>query len=45
MFALPAFADEGVLEINQVCAVNTGCFVGDSAGFPVTIMDSAMGYR
>jgi len=33
----PAFAVDGVLEINQTCAVNTGCFSGDTAGFPVTI--------
>jgi parallel beta-helix repeat protein len=30
-------AVDGVNEINQVCAVNTGCFAGDAAGFPVTI--------
>ena len=35
--ALPAFAVDGVVEINQTCAVNTGCFSGDAAGFPVTI--------
>lgn len=29
--------DDGVLEINQECAVNTGCFSGDTPGFPVTI--------
>jgi hypothetical protein len=33
----PALASDGVLEINQICAVQTGCFAGDSAGFPVTI--------
>ena len=33
----PGFASDGVLEINQTCAVNTGCFSGDAAGFPVTI--------
>ncbi len=33
----PSYAVDGVLEINQACAVNTGCFSGDSAGFPVTI--------
>jgi len=32
---------DGVLEINQICAVNTGCFPGDAAGFPVTIDGSA----
>jgi hypothetical protein len=31
----PAHAVDGVLEINQACAVNTGCFVGDTAGYPV----------
>ena len=35
--ALPALAVDGVLEINQACAVSAGCFVGDSGGFPVTI--------
>ena len=35
-----AFAVDGVVEINQVCAVNTGCFSGDAAGFPVTIESS-----
>jgi hypothetical protein len=33
----PALASDGVREINQTCAVQTGCFAGDSAGFPVTI--------
>ncbi|MFK7898504.1 MAG: right-handed parallel beta-helix repeat-containing protein [Myxococcota bacterium] len=32
-----ALADDGVLEISQTCAVTTGCFEGDSPGFPVTI--------
>jgi hypothetical protein len=31
------FASDGQLEINQACAVNTGCFPGDDPGFPVTI--------
>jgi hypothetical protein len=42
--ALPvgaAWASDGVLEINQACAVQTGCFSGDSAGFPVTVDGSA----
>lgn len=39
-----AEAVDGVLEINQTCAVNTGCFAGDTAGFPVTIT-AAGGYR
>jgi hypothetical protein len=36
-FASMAFAVDGVLEINQTCAENTGCFAGDTAGFPVTL--------
>ena len=35
--ASAAFASDGVLEINQTCAVQTGCFAGDTAGLPVTI--------
>lgn len=38
--ATPAFAIDGVLEINQTCATQTGCFAGDAAGFPVTITAS-----
>ncbi len=30
-------ASDGLLEINQACAVNSGCFTGDVPGFPVTI--------
>ncbi len=37
ILALPALAGDGVLEINQTCAVQTGCFAGDTAGFPVTV--------
>ena len=33
----PALASDGVLEINQTCATQTGCFAGDTAGWPVTI--------
>lgn len=44
LLAGAAFADDGVLEINQSCAVNTGCLAGDTAGFPVTI-SSAGSYR
>jgi hypothetical protein len=36
----PAFALDGAFEINQTCAVQTGCFPGDSAGYPVTISQS-----
>src|SRR5262245_8298327 len=33
-----AFASDGVLDISQACATAlTGCFSGDTAGFPVTI--------
>jgi parallel beta-helix repeat protein len=42
--ASPALAVDGVLEINQACAVNTGCFSGDAAGLPVTIT-AAGSYR
>lgn len=37
---VPAEARDGVLEIQQICAVNGGCFPGDAAGFPVTISTS-----
>jgi hypothetical protein len=40
LLATPALAVDGVLEINQTCAVQTGCFAGDTAGFPVTITSS-----
>ncbi|MBY0400189.1 hypothetical protein K2X89_07835, partial [Myxococcota bacterium] len=39
--SFPALATDGVLEVNQTCAVQTGCFAGDTAGFPVTISGSA----
>jgi hypothetical protein len=42
--ATPALAVDGVLEINQTCAVQTGCFAGDTAGFPVTLT-TAGSYR
>lgn len=35
-----AFASDGVLEINQACAL-AGCFSGDTPSFPVTIDGSA----
>lgn len=35
-----ALAADGVLEINQACATQTGCFAGDSPGYPVTITGS-----
>lgn len=37
----PAGAVDGVREINQTCAVQTGCFSGDPAGFPVVIDGTA----
>ena len=37
VWALPVLAVDGVLEINQTCAVPTGCFAGDATGFPVQI--------
>jgi hypothetical protein len=36
----PALAIDGVLEINQACAISTGCFAGDAPGLPVTISAS-----
>jgi len=38
---ISAIASNGVLEINHACAVNTGCFSGDTAGYPITIDGSA----
>jgi hypothetical protein len=37
LLSAPAFASDGVLEINQTCAVQTGCFPGDAPGYPITI--------
>ncbi len=34
-------ASDGVIEINQTCATQLGCFSGDVAGFPVTILGLA----
>lgn len=41
--AVGAAASDGVLEINQACALNGGCFPGDTSGFPVTITSTAPG--
>lgn len=30
-------ASDGTIELNQTCAVQTGCFAGDAPGFPITI--------
>ncbi len=35
--SVEAAAGDGVIEINQSCAVSSGCLPGDTAGFPVTI--------
>lgn len=35
---LAARGSDGVLEVNQAC-VATGCFAGDTAGFPVTLSE------
>ena len=40
-FSPVAFAGDGVLEINQTCATELGCFSGDTPGFPVTINGAA----
>jgi hypothetical protein len=37
-----AYAVDGVVEINQTCATQSGCFSGDIASFPVTI-DGSVG--
>jgi len=37
LWGFPVFASDGVLEINQACALNGGCFSGDNSGFPVAI--------
>lgn len=36
-----AYAVDGVAEINHTCAVMTGCFSGDTAGYPITLDGSA----
>jgi len=38
----PTLAVDGVLEINQTCATHTGCFAGDTPGFPVGIVPPAV---
>ena len=39
LLSAQALAQDGVFEINQLC-VDTGCFTGDSPGFPVEITTS-----
>lgn len=36
----PARAGDGVVELNQTCATQTGCLAGDAAGFPITLVAS-----
>jgi hypothetical protein len=36
-----SLASDGVLEINQTCAVQTGCFAGDTAGERMTKKSTA----
>ena len=36
----PALGAEGVVEINQTCAVQTGCVEGDDPGYPVVLTAS-----
>jgi hypothetical protein len=38
-YAGPALASDGALEISQPCAVSTGCFTGDTPGFPVDVTE------
>jgi len=40
LLPLVSHAVDGVWEINSTCAEQTGCFAGDTAGFPVTISAS-----
>lgn len=39
LIANTAHAVDGVVEINQTCAENSGCTSSDAAGFPVTITE------
>jgi hypothetical protein len=44
LFSSPLFASDGVLEINHTCAMETGCFAGDTPGYPVTITEGSTSY-
>lgn len=44
LFSSPLIASDGVLEINHTCAMETGCFAGDSPGYPVTITEGSTSY-
>ncbi len=37
LFVMQVRAVDGVVEINQTCAIQTGCFGGDTSGFPIHI--------
>ena len=37
LLAPATFASDGVIEINQICATQTGCSQGDAPGFPVSL--------
>ncbi len=37
VWSISIYSSDGILEINQVCALTGGCFTGDSGGSPVTI--------
>ncbi|MCF6263119.1 MAG: right-handed parallel beta-helix repeat-containing protein [Xanthomonadales bacterium] len=41
IFSPTLLAAGGVIEINQVCATQLGCFSGDTSGYPVTITGTA----
>lgn len=41
MLASASRAGDGRVEINHTCALQTGCFAGDTAGYPVTITGAA----
>lgn len=41
----PAHAAAGVIELNQTCAIATGCAPGDSPGFPITLTAPNGSYR
>ena len=38
--ASPALASDGAIDINQTCALQTGCVTGDGPGFPVVLAQS-----
>lgn len=44
IFTCSATASDGVIEINHTCATQTGCFPGDSPGYPVTITTGSTSY-